>query len=210
MEPSMALVNLVSVITPVFNCAPYLDETFESILAQTYRQLQICIYDDGSTDDSVAIIKSWLPRFSEAGFDAVFTTRPEAATTRGAAYARNRAIESATGAYLCLLDADDIMQPTRIQRQFDAAVSHPRPEFALIGSRFIRRPEDATPRYTRWLNTMTPAELWTHRFRENTLIQPTFFMARAIWDRAGPYEEGGPAEDLKVHFNHRRLFKPIC
>ena len=49
---------------------------------------------------------------------------------------------------------------------------------------------------------MTQDELYTHRFRENTLIQPTFFMSRAVWTRAGPYEEGEPAEDLKFFYRH--------
>jgi hypothetical protein len=73
----------VSVIIPVKDCEPYLADTFQSILDQTYRHLQVCIYDDGSRDGSVAAIQAWLPRFQAAGFDAVFTTRPEAAITYG-------------------------------------------------------------------------------------------------------------------------------
>lgn len=174
----------------VKDCAPFLDETFQSILVQTHpaRALEVCVYDDGSKDASVDVIRSWLPRFEAAGMRAVFTQRAESAMTRGAAYARNRAIESATGQYLCLLDADDIMLPRRVEAQL--AVARAR-HTTLVGCKFSRLPEDATPRYSAWLNNMSQDELSTHRYRENTLIQPTFFMHRSVFERAGPYEENG-------------------
>jgi hypothetical protein len=65
----------------VKDCAIFLPETFQSILDQTYRNLEVCIYDDGSKDDSVQIIQNWIPTFESAGFKVVFTQRPESAVT---------------------------------------------------------------------------------------------------------------------------------
>ena len=56
-------------------------------------------------------------------------------------------------------------------------------------------------RYTRWANELTPAELWTHRYRECTLIQPTWFISRATFDSVGGYWEE-MAEDLQVTVLH--------
>jgi hypothetical protein len=73
---------------------------------------------------------------------------------------------------------------------FQLAVALHRPH-TLIGSKFTRIPADATPRYSNWLNGMNQEELYTQRFRENTIIQPTFFFHRQVFERAGPYIEGG-------------------
>lgn len=64
------------------------------------------------------------------------------------------------------------------------------------------RNDDATPRYTRWCNGLTEAQLMSHRFRDCTLIQPTWFMSRRAFERSGGYEESGLAEDLKMLYAH--------
>ena len=127
----------------------------------------------------------------------------------GAAYARNRAVAQSSGAYLCMLDADDIMMPRRVELQLAFALNHPD---YLIGCKFTRLPENSTPRYCQWyvfayftnfprLNNMSAEELYTHRFRENTLIQPTFFLSRITFNKIGGYIHGKGFEFKVFYFS---------
>ena len=98
---------LVSIIIPVFNGGRFLKEAIDSVLAQTYKNLEIVVVDDGSTDDSAEIAKS---------FEAVnYYYQPNA----GVASARNKALSVVTGQYISFLDADDRMHKHKIQIQLD-------------------------------------------------------------------------------------------
>jgi glycosyltransferase involved in cell wall biosynthesis len=100
---------LVSVLTPAFNAAPYLAETIQSCLAQTYPHFELLIVDDGSTDDTAGIAQSYArsdPRVR------VFST-----PNGGVSAARNTAIASASGTYIALLDSDDVWMPDYLEAQ---------------------------------------------------------------------------------------------
>ena len=93
--------KLLTVIVPVYNGEKYIEETAESILASDYRQIELILLDDGSTDGSGQICELL------AGKDArVRYVRQE---NRGIVAARNRGIELAKGAYICFCDQDDIV-----------------------------------------------------------------------------------------------------
>ena len=197
--------ELVSIIVPVHNAAPFLDECFRSILGQSYSgPMEVSVCDDASTDGSAALLEQWGHRFVAAGHGwahcqsalheaaspasapgscAASTVVPAA---RGAGCARNLAVRQSTGTFLCLLDADDLMLPRRVEAQLDAARQWP---CAIVGSRFRRMPADATERYARWANGLTNSELLLQQYREITLIQPTWFMARATFEAVGGYVE---------------------
>jgi hypothetical protein len=74
----------------------------------------------------------------------------------------------------------------------------------IVGSQFDRIPEGSTPKYTRWANALTAEQLYLHRFRCVTLIQPTWFFHRSIWELNGGYEETYPAhpEDMVFFYQH--------
>ena len=92
----------VSVIIPVYNCAPYLRQCIDSVIDQTESSWEIIAVDDGSTDDSVAVLREYERRFD--GKMRVVTQE-----NAGPARARNRAIDLAKGKYLLFLDADDFI-----------------------------------------------------------------------------------------------------
>jgi glycosyltransferase involved in cell wall biosynthesis len=87
----------VSVIIPTYNSARYLPEAIESVLAQTYRDFEIVVIDDGSTDNTKEVVAPYLDRI-------IFLEVPNG----GPAKARNRAIRKSSGEYVAFLDADDI------------------------------------------------------------------------------------------------------
>ena len=91
----------VSVILPVYNVSDYLRQCMDSIVGQTLKDIEIICVDDGSTDDSLAILKEY-----EAKDQRVKVIQQANA---GAGAARNKGLEIATGEYLSFLDSDDFV-----------------------------------------------------------------------------------------------------
>lgn len=96
--------DLVSIIIPCYNAERYLEATLQSALAQTYLNCEIIVIDDGSTDDSIKILKKYEHQI-----------RWETGPNQGACKARNRGLALAQGEYIQFLDADDLLHPEKIQ-----------------------------------------------------------------------------------------------
>lgn len=96
----------VSVIIPAFNTAAYIARSITSVLAQGLREVEVIIADDGSTDNTVEVARS----FDDERVRVLVSERNE-----GVARARNRAIDAATGTYVALLDSDDWFAPDRLE-----------------------------------------------------------------------------------------------
>ena len=105
----MSINGLVSVIIPCFNAGKTLREAIESVLKQSYPHWEVIVIDDGSTDNSAAIIHSLGDQI-----------RAEIGPNRGASAARNRGTQMARGEYLQYLDADDLLAPDALERRVDA------------------------------------------------------------------------------------------
>ena len=97
----------VSVIIPVYNAAPYLDDCLKSIFDQTLQDIEIICVDDGSTDDSLKILNQY------AGENKIKLITQE---HRGVSAARNAGIEAACGEYLYFMDSDDTIKPEALQK----------------------------------------------------------------------------------------------
>ena len=94
---------LVSVIVPVHDVLPYLGQALDSVLAQTYRDLEVIVVDDGSTDGSGELCDEYARR------DGRLTVIHQ--ENRGLSAARNVGIDRATGDWILFLDSDDWMEP---------------------------------------------------------------------------------------------------
>ncbi len=94
---------LVSVVIPCWNAEHLVGEAIESALAQAYRPVEVIVIDDGSTDASLEVIKSFGDRI-----------RWETGPNRGACAARNRGLELARGTFIQFLDADDVLYPNKL------------------------------------------------------------------------------------------------
>ena len=98
----------VSVIIPIYNSEKYIKECLDSIINQTYKNLEIIIVNDVSTDNSIDIIKQYKDKrikIVNLNYNS------------GVAIARNRGIEEATGDYICFIDADDYWDLAKIEKQ---------------------------------------------------------------------------------------------
>ena len=189
---------IVSVILPIHNGVQWLDGCLESILAQTLLDpsaeaphLELSAFDDGSTDATWEALKNWAPRLRERNVQ-VTLGRSGSTSGGGCGFAKNRAVAQSHGAWLCFHDVDDLMQPHRIARQLAAAREWPD---AIVGARVLREPQGSTERYTSWANNMTPDQLYLHRFRECTLLMPTWFISREAFYTTGGFREE-KCEDL--------------
>lgn len=101
---------LVSVITPVYNAADWLEKTIRSVLDQTWPDFELILIDDGSEDDSVAIIG----QFMSVDKRIVLLQQKK---NKGVAAARNKGLLQARGRYICFLDADDLWLPHKLEHQ---------------------------------------------------------------------------------------------
>ena len=110
---------LVSVIIPAYNCAQFINETLDSVYRQTYRNIEIIVIDDGSTDNTKAILAPHI------GNIQYFYKE-----NSGTAGARNTGILKAKGELIALLDNDDIWYPEKIKLQVSVAQNNP--EIGLV------------------------------------------------------------------------------
>jgi len=101
--------QLVSIVIPLYNAEPYIEETINSILEQTYKNIEIIIIDDESTDNSYKIAKKYENKFIQ-----VVTQK-----NSGPGAARNKGILLSKGQYIQFLDADDLLEKNKIKNQLE-------------------------------------------------------------------------------------------
>jgi glycosyltransferase involved in cell wall biosynthesis len=104
----------VSVVIPVFNGGQFVGQAILSVLKQTWRDLEVIVVDDGSTDETPSVV-------GEFG-DRILYLRQE---RQGVSVARNAGIRAARGEYLAFLDADDVWLPQKLQRQIECLNDNP-------------------------------------------------------------------------------------
>ena len=112
--------GLVSVIIPTYNRAHLLVETMDSVWNQTYRPIELIVVDDGSTDNTQAVLHDWAQK-CEA--DDQFRLRTFHQDNKGAPTARNKGAIESRGQYIQFWDSEDLMVPHKLQMQINAAVT---------------------------------------------------------------------------------------
>lgn len=107
----------ISVIIPIYNSEKYISQTIESVLGQTYKDVEVVIVDDCSTDKSNQIIENYTKKYN-----SIVYKRLE--KNSGAAVARNKAMEIARGRYIAFLDSDDVWYPEKLEKQIELIKSN--------------------------------------------------------------------------------------
>ena len=102
----------VSIIMPLYNCEEYIQDSIESIQQQTYRNWELIIVDDASTDKSVDMVNQVMKEESRICFTGLNVNS-------GVANARNIAIQKAKGKYIAFLDSDDLWLPNKLVKQIE-------------------------------------------------------------------------------------------
>lgn len=102
--------DLVSIITPTYNCGRFIGETIESVLQQSYKNWEMIIVDDCSSDNTEEIVKNYVDKDKRIKYFKL-------ESNSGAAIARTRAMELANGNYMAFLDSDDLWMKDKLEKQ---------------------------------------------------------------------------------------------
>jgi glycosyltransferase involved in cell wall biosynthesis len=165
---------------PAYNVAAYISAAIESVLAQTHRDVDLWITDDGSTDDTAAIVSDYAARDPRVHI----LRQPNA----GISTARNHALRHAQGELLAILDADDVWEPQFLQAQIDLLRTRPDVDIVtgnawFLGSRLHGRPARPTP------DPRPDPDLATILADEYAVFIMSV-MRRRVYERIGPFDEG--------------------
>ena len=112
--------SLVSIVIPLFNKEQFIKQTLQTVINQNYENWECVIVDDGSTDESLNIVKSFV---NKTKFSYKFKIIES--TNFGQARTRNIGIKSSIGEYIALLDSDDLWSPNKLKSQVDHLNNHP-------------------------------------------------------------------------------------
>jgi len=169
----------VSVIIPTYNRGWTLRAAVDSVLTQTYRDFELIVVDDGSTDDTVEILPSYGPdiqvlRQANAGVSA----------------ARNTGVRSAKGAFIAFLDSDDRWFPDKLGVQVDFFASHPEAVICQTEETWIRKGKRVNPKKVH----EKPSGRIFKASLALCLVSPSAVMLRkALFDEIGGFDETLPA-----------------
>ena len=112
---------LFSIIIPVFNRSKQVQTTLHSVLAQTYRPLQVVLVDNYSTDDSLQVLREFQRAHSSEDFQVVVTQEKK----NTASASRNTGLRASQGEWLVFFDSDDAMNPTLVEQYHRTIMQHP-------------------------------------------------------------------------------------
>lgn len=187
----------VTVLMPVYNGAPFLRTTLESILAQTFSDFEFLIIDDGSTDSTVEIIQSFQsPRIR-------LLSNPKRLKLSGAL---NRGLDEARGTYIARMDADDLSLPDRLEKQ--VALLDSSPEIGLCGG-WVRKfgmGRDEINRFPEHAGQVRSYALFDCPF-----AHPTVMLRKSFFDRHTLRYDGQyyPTEDYELWSRTLDLFPSV-
>lgn len=190
---------LVSVIMPLYNAERFVAEAIESILHQTYENLELIIVDDFSQDGSVDIVRNFAS--SDARIRLFHNDR-----NLGVAKTRNRAIREARGEYIACLDNDDVALPSRFEEQLRFLETHP--DHALVASDL-----EIIDEYSRVVAVRvyphSDGEIQCCLSRMNPIANPASMFRRSVFlELGGAYDESVcPVEDYEFVIRVARRFK---
>lgn len=170
--------ELVSIVVPAYNASRYVARTLDSALAQTYRNIEIVVADDGSKDDTADIIR----RYAASDTRVRLVQQPN----QGVAAARNTAIRHSSGTLIAPLDADDLWTPTKLEKQV-ARLAAAGPDVGLVYTLF--RVIDADDRLLPTQERYRP-EGWVflQQSRQNFVANgSSILMRRSVVEEFGGY-----------------------
>jgi glycosyltransferase involved in cell wall biosynthesis len=204
---------IVSVVMPAHNCADYIGEAVASVLGQTFRDLEILVVDDGSTDDTVGALAPYAEhvRLIRQG-------------QRGVSAARNAGILASRGQLVAFLDADDIWLPEKLELQVEAVLRHPDAgfvytDFMVFDAAGVRTPSrfSRTPEAVAWFQRSSVAgdssrgAIYRELLHDNWIHASSVLVNRRTLDEAGPFDESlSRGEDYDMWLRMARDRPVVC
>jgi glycosyltransferase involved in cell wall biosynthesis/ubiquinone/menaquinone biosynthesis C-methylase UbiE len=185
--------DVVSVVIPCFNQAHYLGEAIESVIAQSYRKVEVVVVDDGSLDNTVEV----AARYADVKY-----VRQD---NRGLAAARNLGLRRSNGQFLVFLDADDRLQPEALA--INVAALHERPECAFVYGEFRHVGVDGRVQ-EEWTRPAMSGDAYCALLRGNHIgMHGTVMYRRAVFHTVRGFDESLAAcEDYDLFLRVARVF----
>ena len=167
--------GLVSVIIPDYNHAQYICDAIQSVLNQEYRQFEIIVVDDGSTDNSREVV-------AQFGDDVKYIWQEN----QGLSAARNTGIAVASGEYIGLLDADDIYEPDFMSELVSLMAENRGIDGVYCGYRFVDHQNNPLPQIE--ARTIPEGQLYQHLLDSNFLVPESMLMRKHCYSRVGSFD----------------------
>lgn len=188
----------VSVIVSSYNYGRFIGEALTSVCRQTFADFECIVLDDGSTDDSVAVIQRFL---NDDRFQLV--QQKHGGQTR----AKNRGIALARGDFLAFLDADDVWEPTKLQRQLE--LFQARPDLGVAFT--LRRLIDADGRPQPGGSAPPPEPTVEAMYRQNFICFSSAMLRAGVPEHVGRFDERiGLAIDYDFWLRVARFYPMAC
>lgn len=193
---------LVSICTPCYNHEKYLEDYFESIIRQTYKRIELIIIDDRSTDDSVEVIKKYLPRLEERLERVFFKVNMQ---NLGVTKNCNEALKYAKGEYYKSLASDDILAQNAIEemvkfleenKDYNICMSNGyevKDSYRINGSMNGSKIACST-NIKQWLES---SKFYEGLLEKNSIFAPGIMMRRDVFKKYGTYDESIYFEDYE-------------
>lgn len=186
---------LISIVVPFKNTAGYLPDCLNSVLSQSYPYWEMLLADDGSTDESHAVVKSYADKdqrirlFQNEGVGIINALRT--------------AYNNSTGALITRMDSDDIMTPDKLEIMSKALINHGPGHVALGLVKYFSEQgiSDGYSKYETWINGLTKTGgNYTEIYKECVIPSPSWMIHREDLDRAGAFNSDIYPEDYDLTF----------
>jgi glycosyltransferase involved in cell wall biosynthesis len=173
---------LVAVIIPTYNRAPMLERAVQSVLSQTFRDFELVVVDDGSTDNTaeLPVFKTGVPRMRYMKLDH----------NRGVSRARNAGVRAISAPWLAFLDSDDEWLPEKLEKQVRWTLEHP--DMPLVQTReiWIRRGRRVNPPKT---HEKSEGDLFGASLERCMITPSSVMLKRTLFEETGGFNESLPA-----------------
>mgnify|MGYP005753132457 CR=1 FL=1 len=192
---------LVSIICLCYNHERFLQEALDSVLAQTYPNIEVIVVDDCSTDGSVAIIESYLERYPQIRFIST-------GYNRGNCAAFNMGFQASSGAYIIDFATDDVLLPERVAQQVEAfgrldesyGVMYSDAEYITDASAHLYY-------HSHKYKPAPDGDVFAEVLRRYFICPPTMMVRRAVFEQLGGYDPALAYEDFDFWVRSARSFK---
>lgn len=178
---------VVSVVMSVYNGGQYLAATLDSLLAQTFSNFEAIILNDGSADNTAAILEDYARRDSRIRYVPL-------EQNRGLVYCLNEAVALAQGVYIARLDGDDICMPTRLEEQVTWLKANPDLDLVSSWVAFIDEAGKPSGHWELDRQTNTPAQIRKQMVKDNCIAHPAV-MGKAEVFKTHPYHADQPKRE---------------
>lgn len=183
--------KLISVVIPAYNVARYIKQSLFSVMSQTYKEFEIIIVNDGSTDNTGEILAEYAKKDSRI---TIITQ-----DNKGLAAARNTGLRNAKSEYICIFDSDDIMLPDKLLKQYKFLESHP--EYDITYSDLYHFIDGKKSIYHHPMRALSDPQ-YNSLLYGNVINPNTVFFRSSVFEQYGGFDESfRSAEDWEFWLN---------